>query len=200
MNKQRGNRLVVGDASWAADIPEWLLAEIAAERMVAEMASLLDGAPPRKPEVGDAEICAYLMTASLRAPMPSDIVEVYVWITARICKRQGKKLDEFMEAKLRQGLTYSEDYELTELRRKIYQARGGPVSHPVIDAMRQLKKDVRDMPPISSIPDPEYASRIDAERVTLEFKQASTRPLDAGKQPMADSPLFGGERQERLFE
>ncbi len=46
---------------------------------------------------------------------------------------------------------------------------------------------------------PEYASRIDAERVTLEFAQKSARPLDAGKEPIGDSPLFGGQRQEDLF-
>jgi hypothetical protein len=47
--------------------------------------------------------------------------------------------------------------------------------------------------------DTERETRIEAERVTLEFAQKSTRKLDAGKRPMSDSPLFGGEAQASLF-
>jgi hypothetical protein len=47
--------------------------------------------------------------------------------------------------------------------------------------------------------DPEYSSRIDAERVTLEFAQKSTRRLDSGKEPIEASPLFGGTLQGNLF-
>jgi len=47
--------------------------------------------------------------------------------------------------------------------------------------------------------DTERESRLDAERVTLEFAQKSTRKLDAGKKPMTESPLFGGEAQGSLF-
>jgi len=42
--------------------------------------------------------------------------------------------------------------------------------------------------------DTERESRLDAERVTLEFAQKSTR-----KKPMTESPLFGGEAQGSLF-
>lgn len=48
-------------------------------------------------------------------------------------------------------------------------------------------------------PDPEYAGRLDAERVTLQFGQKSARPLDAGKRPIAEAPLFGGAAQSDLF-
>lgn len=47
--------------------------------------------------------------------------------------------------------------------------------------------------------DREYASRIDAERVTLQFARKSTRRLDTGKVPIEESPLFGGPRQTSLF-
>jgi hypothetical protein len=47
---------------------------------------------------------------------------------------------------------------------------------------------------------PEYQSRIDAERVTAEFKTPSQRPIDAGKKCIEDSPMFGGERQKGMFE
>jgi hypothetical protein len=47
--------------------------------------------------------------------------------------------------------------------------------------------------------DREYQSRIDADRATLELKQKSRRQVDAGRQSIEDSPLFGGERQGGLF-
>lgn len=47
--------------------------------------------------------------------------------------------------------------------------------------------------------DPEHYSRIEAERITREFATKSTRRIDVGKEPIEDSPLFGGERQGGLF-
>ena len=52
-------------------------------------------------------------------------------------------------------------------------------------------------PPISGEPDREYETRLDAERVTLQFKDALRH-----KKPQAsveDLPLFGGERQGEMF-
>lgn len=54
-------------------------------------------------------------------------------------------------------------------------------------------------PPIAGTADPEWESRLDAERVTLELKQKSTRRVDTGRKPIDESPLFGGERQGGLF-
>jgi hypothetical protein len=54
-------------------------------------------------------------------------------------------------------------------------------------------------PPIAGTADTERESRLDAERVTLEMKQKSTRRVDSGKQPIDDSPLFGGPKQGGLF-
>jgi len=50
--------------------------------------------------------------------------------------------------------------------------------------------------------DSERESKLDAERVSLEFKSKSTRRLDAGTQPITDSPLFApdGPAQGGLFE
>lgn len=45
----------------------------------------------------------------------------------------------------------------------------------------------------------EAQRRIEAERLTLEFRTKSTRRLDAGKAPMSESPLFGGSAQKELF-
>lgn len=57
----------------------------------------------------------------------------------------------------------------------------------------------QDAPPIAGEADLEWESRIEAERLTWELKQKSTRRIDAGKQPIEDSPLFGGPAQGGLF-
>jgi hypothetical protein len=54
-------------------------------------------------------------------------------------------------------------------------------------------------PPIAGAADVEFETRLDAERVTLEFAQACARKLDAGAQPIAESPLFDGPAQGELF-
>lgn len=54
-------------------------------------------------------------------------------------------------------------------------------------------------PELAAVPDPEYGTRIDADRCTLQFG-ARGRRLDLGKRSIEDSPLFGGERQSGLFE
>jgi hypothetical protein len=57
----------------------------------------------------------------------------------------------------------------------------------------------RTAPPIPGQADPEYASRIDAQRVTAEFA-TSTRSIDQGRKPITEAPLFGGEAQGSLFD
>jgi hypothetical protein len=47
--------------------------------------------------------------------------------------------------------------------------------------------------------DPEYQSRIEAERLTWQLKLKSDRRLDSGKVPITESPLFGGSTQSDLF-
>ena len=54
-------------------------------------------------------------------------------------------------------------------------------------------------PPIAAEADPEREAKLDAERVTLEFRTASRRRLDAGSEPITDSPLFGGPAQGEMF-
>jgi len=133
------NRLVVGDRSWAEDIPEWLLNEIRAERMILGLGSIIK---PDCEKVGDAEVIVYLMTASLRSPISSEYTEIYVYLTAKMMKKRGKQLEDFMEKKLKNGLTDYEERELKELREMIYRKRGGEINHPVLNLMRNWKKDI----------------------------------------------------------
>ena len=57
-----------------------------------------------------------------------------------------------------------------------------------------------DAPPIAGEADTEREAKLDAERATLEYRQRSTKRLDAGRVPIGESPLFGGSAQGGLFE
>jgi len=94
------NKLIVADQSWADAIPEWILKEISAERMIN---GIIDTMKPEKTAqntvqshnnaVGDAEIVAYLMTASLRAPISSDFTDIYLYVSAKVMLK-AKKIKE----------------------------------------------------------------------------------------------------------
>lgn len=96
-------------------------------------------------QVGDAEACAYLMTASLRAPLSHEYAEIYTWVTAHLLERRQPEqpLPDFLAAKLRQGLTAYEQRQLSELKHTLYQRRGGAIQHPVLDALKQLQRETQ---------------------------------------------------------
>lgn len=137
MPKQKENRLVVGDATWADIIPEWLLNEVKAERMIYGLTSLMNGG---RPKVGDAEVAVYLMTGSLRQPLSSEHTNIYMYLTTRLFKKRGKEVPEGIR---KDKLTEWEQHEFEELKDMIYQKRGGEIHHPVLDALRGLKKEVK---------------------------------------------------------
>ena len=136
MAEKKENRLVVGAMEWADMIPEWLKEEVEAERMIYGLGSLIG----RGPKVGDAEVCAYLMTASLRQPLSSEHVNIYMYLVTRLFKKRGKEVPLSIR---KDELTEWEEHELEELRDMIYRSRGGEIHHPLLNAMRQLKKDIK---------------------------------------------------------
>ena len=136
--------LVVGDMGWADTIPDWLRAEIEAERMVYGLAGIMG---KEVPLIGDAELCAYLMTAALRAPLTHEYTEIYIYLTAKLTqKREGVKLDPDFQEKLDRGLTEWEQQELEQLKSDIYRKRGGEVRNPLLDTMRDFKKAIDNIP------------------------------------------------------
>ena len=131
------NRLVVGDGLWAESIPVWLKEEIKSERLIGSMASLVD---PFTNHVGDAEVIAFLMTASLRAPLSRGHAEIYLYLGAKMLERKGQQLDSYMMDKLDKGLTEDEARELKDLKEMIFHKRGGDLESPLLTAMKELKK------------------------------------------------------------
>ncbi len=136
MAKQKQNRLVVGAREWADIIPEWLLKEIEMERKIYGLASLIG----RGPIVGDAEVCAYLMTASLRQPLSSEHTNIYMYLVTQLFKKKDKHVPLSIR---KEKLTEWEEHEFKELKDIIYRKRGGEINHPVLNFMRQFKKDIK---------------------------------------------------------
>lgn len=139
MKPQRGkeNKLIVADAGWAETLPQWLLEEIEAERITIGLLRMLK---PETEPIGDAEVTAYLYTANLKGPISHEWTQIYFYLSGTLLRRrQSEDLPDFIGEKLDQGLTEDEKRELTDLRRMIFQKRGGEVSHPLFDALRAIK-------------------------------------------------------------
>ncbi|MDD5700461.1 MAG: hypothetical protein PHU23_00300 [Dehalococcoidales bacterium] len=66
--------IIVMPGGWGDTLPDWIREEITLERMVENMKAIKN-----EELMGtDAEVVAYLYTASLEAPMGHDWVEIYV--------------------------------------------------------------------------------------------------------------------------
>lgn len=150
--KAKENRLVVGDLNWADTIPDWLLEAVKHERLTLGLVELIPGdvesTPGEEnaevPNVGDAEVCAYLYTASLHAPMSAEHSQIYFYLGAKVIQQYQPDtvLPPMMTEAIDRGLTNWEARVLIDLRHMIYRKRGGEITHPILDAMRVLKKEV----------------------------------------------------------
>ena len=136
MAKQKENRLVVGDATWADTIPEWLLNEVKAERMIYGLACLMNGG---RAKVGDAEVAVYLMTASHRQPLSSEHTNIYMYLVTQLFKNRDREVPESIK---KEKLTEWEEHGREELRSMIYEKRGGEINHPLLNAMKELNKQI----------------------------------------------------------
>jgi len=75
--------LIVGDPAWGGDTPAWLLDAVRIARLGLVLAGEHDYA-------SEEEAVAYLMAASLAAPLHRDWAALHFWIAARVLARWGK--------------------------------------------------------------------------------------------------------------
>lgn len=135
---KKENRLVVG-SPWGDSIPDWVLEEIRAERLILGLVGIAKDDFSDADKVGDTEILAYLMTASLRAPLPHTLAEIYFYLTTKVMERRGKTVPNDIR---KTELSRNEERELQELKYTIYQKRGGDIQHPLLEVMRIFKKNL----------------------------------------------------------
>ena len=75
--------LIVGDPAWGSDTPAWLHAAV----RIARLGLVLAG---EHEHASEEEAVAYLMAASLAAPLHHDWTALYFWVAARVLARWGK--------------------------------------------------------------------------------------------------------------
>ena len=96
--------IIVMPGGWGDSLPDWLKQAITLERLIANIEGLKTGTMTAT----DAEVCAYLFTASLEAPLDHDWSQIYFYVATRVYERHRTKDS---------GVTMPEDIRVTELTR-----------------------------------------------------------------------------------
>ncbi len=79
--------LIVGDPAWGRATPAWLSDAVQVVRLGLVLAGEHDHA-------SEEEVVAYLMAASLVAPLHADSAALYFWVAARVLARWDKVSEE----------------------------------------------------------------------------------------------------------
>lgn len=77
--------IIVYPGGWGDTLPDWLKSAITLERLTANMKEIRG----EQPTGTDAEACAYLYTASFAAPLDSDWVQIYLYVSGKTCSHWG---------------------------------------------------------------------------------------------------------------
>ncbi|MBI4286312.1 MAG: hypothetical protein HY670_10530 [Chloroflexi bacterium] len=109
--------IIVMPGGWGDSLPEWIKGEITLERLIENMKALKGG----KPAATDAEVVAYLYTASLTAPMPDPWPQIYLFTMTQLMRR-SKKVELPSDIAV-ESLTEYQKAKLHYLRDWLYEAR-----------------------------------------------------------------------------
>lgn len=133
----RGNRILVAGPGGLEGVPDWLLREVELERLALGLASI----GRDKEEVGDAEACLYLYTASRTVPLSESMANIYLYLATKLLQRRGQQVEEGIAVR---QLSENEERKLRELKRELYRKRGGRIRDPFLDAFREVfRKEVK---------------------------------------------------------
>jgi hypothetical protein len=135
--KEQKNRLVVANADWAKDAPDWLLKEIESERIVQGFAGVLGKG---KEEVGDAEVCLYLYTLGLTVPMDYEFTQIYLHLASKLMAQRGVEVPKDIKVT---ELSSDAKRELERLKRELYRKRGGEIKSPLFEILKAFKKQCK---------------------------------------------------------
>jgi hypothetical protein len=110
--------IIVMPGGWGDTLPDWIKEQITVERVIENIKS----AKGEEIMGTDAEVLAYLYTASLESPMDSDWVEIYLYMASKVMKRHTK---QEMPADMRvvEKLTKNQEDDLLRFRRWLYETR-----------------------------------------------------------------------------
>ncbi len=107
--------LIVHSCPWADTIPDWLKAQVKVERLIALMKC-----HGNETTATDAEALAYLMPASLEAPLDHEWTQIYLYLSTKVCEAAGKKIPDDIRTDTLAGWEFS---QLADLKQWIYRKR-----------------------------------------------------------------------------
>ena len=130
--KEKNTPIIVANTEWT--LPENLIKWVKEERMVN---GLIDMIKPLSPEesVGYAEVVAYLNPATSKSVLQSRVTKIYLYCVTQVMKRHKIDVPEKIAVN---ELTDYETKELNDLKKWIYQSRGGKEKNPIIDALKEV--------------------------------------------------------------
>jgi hypothetical protein len=127
--------ILVANTEW--DLPKTLIADVKSERMIN---GLIDMAKPNTLEkedlVGWAEVVAYLMPATQKSVVRSDVADIYLYCCNKLMERKGIKDIDFLEN--HKKISDYQMKKLNEIKRWIYNKRGGKEKTPVLNALKEV--------------------------------------------------------------
>jgi topoisomerase IA-like protein len=109
--------IIAFPGGWEDTIPDWIKEQITLERLAQNMKALKG----EKMTATDAEVCAYLYTRSLEAPMDSDWTRIYLYVAGKVIAR-ARNIQVPEDIKV-ESLTDDQMRDLQELKDWIYQRR-----------------------------------------------------------------------------
>lgn len=136
MKKNESTPILVANTHW--DLPEIIVKEVKAERMIN---GLIDMVKPdllsEEENVGWAECVAYLMPATQDAPLRGDVVDIYLYCVTKLMERRGTKVPK--ECRVDKLSDY-QIKKLNEMKRWIYENRGGKENNNLLNALKEVFK------------------------------------------------------------
>jgi len=83
--------IILMPGGWGDTLPDWIKSQITLERLAQNIRALKG----EQPTGTDAEVCAYLYTRSLEAPMDSDWTQIYLYVAGQVvAKAKGTEIPE----------------------------------------------------------------------------------------------------------
>lgn len=124
--------IIVANTEW--ELPENLVNWVKEERMTNGLIGIACKLTPEE-SVGYAEVVAYLNPATNKAPLRSNVTEIYLYCFTQLMKR--KKIEVPKDIAVNKISEYQMD-KLNEFKRWIYKARGGKEKNPIINALTEV--------------------------------------------------------------
>ena len=132
--KQGNTPILLANIEWIP--PEKLLDEVKTERMINGLLEMANFELKEK-TVGDAECLAYLMPQTNRSPLQTNWVNIYLYLVGRVLKR-WKQYEALPESCKIEILSEYDSEKMNDLKRWIYDKRGGEERNPVLSALKEV--------------------------------------------------------------